>query len=352
MSLEAAREAGIVVSVAAKNAANETLSLPAELRFDADRVAAISPLVSGRIENLTAREGDTISRGDTLAVLASRELADLKAEYLTAETAETLARQALAREQTLYAEKITSEADLQTATAAFAGARAQREGVENKLHAVGVSDAELSKLSESPDGSLAATRVRAPIGGVIAQRTAMLGASVSADDPGAPALFTIVDDSVLWADIAVYKQDISAVQPGIAVNLVSSTGAMLASGQVALVLPSFDETSRTVTARMIVDNAEGRLRPGQFVTAQIMTGNGALAVMVPAGAIVQVEGRTVVFVPTDDGFEPKQVTEGQQIGDRKVIRSGLAVGERYVSEGAFTLKAQLEKDAFGDGHVH
>ena len=352
LSPEAAREAGIVVSVAAMNAANETLSLPAELRFDADRVAAISPLVSGRIEKLTGREGDTISRGDTLAILASRELADLKAEYLSAETAETLARQALAREETLYAEKITSEADLQTATAALAAARAQREGVENKLHAVGVSDAELSKLSEAPDGSLATTRMRAPIGGVIAQRTAMLGASVSADDPGAPALFTIVDDSVLWADIAVYKQDISAVEPGIAVSLVSNTGATLASGEVALVLPSFDETSRTVTARMIVDNAERRLRPGQFVTAQIMTGNGALDVMVPAGAIVQVEGRSVVFVPTDDGFEPKQVTEGQQIGDRKVIRSGLAVGERYVSEGAFTLKAQLEKDAFGDGHVH
>ena len=103
---------------------------------------------------------------------------------------------------------------------------------------------------------------------------------------------------------------------------------------------------------MIVDNAGRGLRPGQFVTAQIDTGSGALAVMVPTGAVVQVEGRTVVFVPTDDGFEPRSVTEGQRIGDQTVIRSGLAVGEQYVTEGAFTLKAQLEKDAFGDGHVH
>lgn len=352
LSPEATREAGIVVSVAAMNAANESLSLPAELRFDADRVAAVSPLVSGRIEKLIGREGDAISRGDTLAVLASRELADLKAEYLSAATAETLARQALDREETLFAEKITSEADLQTARAALAAARAQREGVENKLHAVGVSDAELSSLSQTTDGSLATTRIRAPISGVIAQRTAMLGATVSADDPGAPALFTIVDDSVLWADIAVYKQDIGVVQPGIPVRLVSNTGNTLASGEVALVLPSFDEASRTVTARMIVDNGGRGLRPGQFVTAQIDTGSGALAVMVPTGAVVQVEGRTVVFVPTDDGFEPRSVTAGQRIGDQTVIHSGLAVGEQYVTEGAFTLKAQLEKDAFGDGHVH
>lgn len=352
LSPAAALEAGIVIGVATTNSADESLNLPAELRFDADRVAAISPLVSGRIEKLIGREGDAISRGDTLAVLASRELADLKAEYLSAATAETLARQALDREETLFAEKITSEADLQTARAALTAARAQREGVENKLHAVGVSDAELSSLSQTPDGSLATTRLRAPISGVIAERTAMLGATVSADDPGAPALFTIVDDSVLWADIAVYKQDIGVVQPGIPVRLLSNTGNTLASGEVALVLPSFDEASRTVTARMIVDNGGRGLRPGQFVTAQIDTGSGALAVMVPTGAVVQVEGRTVVFVPTDDGFEPRSVTEGQRIGDQTVIHSGLAVGEQYVTEGAFTLKAQLEKDAFGDGHVH
>ena len=352
LSPEAAREAGIIVAAAEMNTANGSLSLPAELRFDADRVAAISPLVSGRIERLAAGEGETVSRGDTLAVLASRELADLKAEYLSAATAETLARQALEREETLFAARITSEADLQTARAALAAARAQRGGVENKLHAVGVSDAELAALADAPDGSLATTRLRAPIGGTIAQRTAMLGATVSADDPGAPALFTIVDDSVLWADIAVYKQDIAAVQPGVPVRLVSNTGSALASGEIALVLPSFDETSRTVTARMIVDNAERRLRPGQFVTAQIETGNGEPAVMAPSSAIVQVEGRTVVFVPTDDGFEPRPVTPGRQIGDQTIIRSGLTEGERYVTEGAFTLKAQLEKDAFGDGHVH
>ena len=352
LSPEAAREAGIIVAAAEMNAASGSLTLPAELRFDADRVAAVSPLVSGRIERLSAGEGDMVSRGDTLATIASRELADLKAEYLAAATTETLARQALTREETLFADRITSEADLQTARAAFAAARAEREGIENKLHAVGVSDAELAALADAPDGSLATTRMRAPISGVIAERTAMLGATVSADDPGAPALFTIVDDSVLWADIAVYKQDIAAVQPGIPVRLVSNTGSVLASGEIALVLPSFDETSRTVTARMIVDNAERRLRPGQFVTAQIETGNGEPAVMASSSAIVQVEGRIVVFVPTDEGFEPRPVTPGRQIGDQTIIESGLTTGERYVTAGAFTLKAQLEKDAFGDGHVH
>lgn len=352
MSPAAAAEAGIVVSRAQLGSVRQFLSTPAELRYDADRVAAVSPQVSGRVTRLTAGEGDTVARGATLAILSSRELADLKAEFLTAVSAEDLARQALEREETLFADQITSEADLQAARAALTAARANREGTENKLHAVGVSDRELESLAEAADGSFANIRLVAPIGGVIAQRTARLGATVSADDPGEPALFTIVDDSVLWADIAVYKQDAGAVQAGSTVTLRSDAGTKLADGEILVVLPGIDESSRTATARMVVENPDRRMRPGQFVTADIITGEDAPALQTPSAAIVEVEGRTSVFVPTDDGFEPRPVVPGPEFSGQTVILSGLNEGERYVSEGAFTLKAQLEKDAFGDDHDH
>ena len=352
LSPAAAAEAGIIVSSAANGPVRQSLSLPAELRYDADRVAAVSPQISGRVTRLTATEGDTVARGDTLAILSSRELAELKAEYLTVVSAENLARQALTREETLFADRITSEADLQSARAALTAARATREGVENKLHAVGVSHNELESLASAPDGTLANVRLSAPIDGIIARRTATLGATVSADDPGAPALFTIVDDSVLWADIAVYKQDAGRVQEGNTVVLRSETGARLTQGEISVVLPTIDETSRTATARMIVDNSGRWMRPGQFVTADIATGDDELALQVPSDAIVEVEGRTSVFVPTGDGFEPRVVVPGRDASGQTVILSGLTEGERYVSEGAFTLKAQLEKDAFGDDHDH
>ncbi|MEM1088046.1 MAG: efflux RND transporter periplasmic adaptor subunit [Pseudomonadota bacterium] len=347
-----ALEAGIVVSRLEKAVLRQSINLPAELRFDADRIAAVTPRLSGRIVRVTATEGDKVSRGTTLAVISSRELADLKAEYLSAVTAVDLADQALAREETLFADRITSEADLQSARAASVAARASLTGIENKLHAVGVTDRELQNLAEAPDGSLANISVSAPIGGVIAIRTATLGAAVSGDDPNAPALFTIVDDSVLWADIAVYKQHAGSVRPGAKVVLKSETGALLIEGVIATVLPSIDETSRTATARMIVDNADNRMQPGQFVTAEIITGAGEARLQVPSTAIVSVEERVSVFVPTSDGFEPRAVSTGPEIGGQTIIRSGLSEGDQYVSEGAFTLKAQLEKDAFGDGHAH
>lgn len=347
-----AAEAGIVVSRLESAAVQQSISLPAELRFDADRIAAVTPRLSGRVIRVTATEGDKVSRGTTLAIISSRELADLKAEYLSSSTAFQLASQALAREETLFADRITSEADLQSAGAAVAEARARQRGIENKLHAVGVSDKDLENLAEAPDGSLANISVSAPIGGIIARRTATLGAAVSGDDPSASALFTIVDDSVLWADIAVYKENTGSVRSGAKVVLKSETGAVLFEGVIATILPSIDETSRTATARMIVDNPDNRMQPGQFVTAEIIIGSGGKAPQVPSTAIVSVERRRSVFVPTDDGFEPRPVSTGSEMSGRTIILSGLNVGETYVSEGAFTLKAQLEKDAFGDDHDH
>lgn len=89
---------------------------------------------------------------------------------------------------------------------------------------MGVPRSELASLGDAPDLTLAQARLRAPIGGVVARRTAILGAAVSAEDASAPALFTIVDDSVLWADIAVYTQDAAIVEAGMAVVLRSETG--------------------------------------------------------------------------------------------------------------------------------
>ncbi|ACT58413.1 efflux RND transporter periplasmic adaptor subunit [Hirschia baltica] len=352
LSITQATEAGIVVSRAALAPMRHTTSLPAELRFDADRIAAVAPKINGRIIKLTATEGDVVKRGATLAVLSSRELADLKAQYLSSETAVELASTALVREESLFADRITSEADLQAARANLTAAIANLKGIENTLHAVGVSHDELGALSNAVDGALANIRVSAPISGVIAKRQATLGASVSADDPSAPALFTIVDDSVLWADIAVYKQNTASVKSGSKVILKSEAGTTLVEGEIATVLPSIDETSRTATARMIVENSDNRMRPGQFVTAEIITGKGDLRLLVPSSAVVTVEERASVFVPTNDGFEPRAVSIETETSGQVVVLSGLNEGEQYVSEGAFTLKAQLEKDAFGDGHAH
>ena len=350
LSAEAAREAGIVIATAELAALSSTLKLPAEIRFDADRIANVTASIDGIVARVNAREGAAVRKGETLAVLSSRELAGLKADYLTALSAETLSRDTLMREERLWEHRITAEAALQAARAGVAAAEATRKAAENKLHAVGVGHGALEKMVDAPDGALASAAILAPMGGTIVRRNLSLGDMVTTEVT-AP-LFVIADDSVLWADIAVYKNDYGRLQEGMAVLLRQETGAVAAEGTIAFILPLIEETSRTATARVILDNKERRLRPGQFVTAEIAAGDGAPVLRVPEAAIVQVEGKASVFVPAEDGFEPRAVETGAKAGGFAEIRSGLEAGDRYVSEGAFTLKAQLEKDAFGDGHAH
>ncbi|MEZ6000998.1 efflux RND transporter periplasmic adaptor subunit [Hyphomonas sp.] len=343
------KAAGIVVGKAALGRISGDLELPAEIRFDADRIARVSPKVEGVVARLYAGEGDTIGPGATLALLTSRELAGLKADFLNAVTAERLAKAELDREEHLFQQKITAKADVQSARAAFAAANAQREAAENRLHAVGIGHEVLDRLDGAKDGALSQAYVTSPIAGKIIRRTVSLGETVSA---GGEPMFVVIDDSVVWADIAVYKDDLGKVDAGLAVSLRRETGESLAEGTIATVLPIIDETSRTATARVIVDNADHRLKPGQFLTAHIETGGSETSVRVPSGAIVEVEGRQSVFVPTDDGFKPTEVMAGGSANGFTQVLSGLEAGDALVTDGAFTLKAQLEKDAFGDGHAH
>lgn len=345
----AAAEAGIKLATAETGAIAETLSLPAELIFDADRVARVAAPVSGLVSKLDKGEGDKVKRGERLAVLSSRELAGLKADFLTAKSAENLAASQFAREERLLADKITSQAELDTARAALISARAEREAMENKLHAVGVGDSVLNSLSEARDGSLASAALVAPLSGTVISRSISLGSSVEA---GGEALFVIVDDSQLWADIAVYKDDAGAIDIGQPVILRTREGKEAARGKISLILPVISETTRTSTARVIIDNPDSRLRPGQFVTAEISVGEAGHALHVPAGAIVVVEDKPSVFVPTEGGFAPRAVKPGRTSAGLTEILDGLEAGESFVASGAFTLKAQLEKDAFGDGHAH
>ena len=229
---------------------------------------------------------------------------------------------------------------------------AAKDAAENELHAAGVSDAALERVATADDGDNANSYLSAPIGGTVVRRDVTLGETVSAGDAGSVTLFTIADDSVVWADIAVYKQDLSRIQKQATVVIKSDDGTVLSQSNVAFILPIINETSRTATARVVLENPAGDLRPGQFVTADISVGQSQPVLRVPLGAVQTVENKASVFVPTQGGFKPRAVTLGADTGDYVEIVSGLRAGDRFVSSGAFTLKAQLEKDAFGGDHDH
>ena len=338
----AAEAAGIQVDIAGYGQMGEVLSLPAEVRFDADRIARISPQIGGIVRKLYATEGDVVARGERLALLASRELADLKSDYMSAKASSELAHTTLSREETLWAEKITSQADLLSARATHSAANASLQAVENKLKAVGLNSSNINSEKNGSDYF-----VTSPLAGTIVQRSVALGEAVSADNTSAEPLFTIADDAIVWIDIAIFKQDLARLHVGSKVRLVDDNAQPLALSEIAFISPIIDQASRTATARVIVDNTEGLLKPGQFVRARINLGEDVSVIRVPQNAVQLVHSTPSVFVPTDSGFAPIPVVTGiEQDGYVGILR-GLEDGQRYVATGAFILKSQLEKDSFG-----
>lgn len=342
------KEFGIELATAAAGPLDQYAELPGEIVLNADRLAHVVPRIPGIVSEARKSLGDSVKAGDVMAVIESRELADAKADYLAASERRTLARANFEREERLWQKKITSEQEYLNARQALAEARIELNSAKQKLHALGFSDAYLKKLPNHPDATYTRYEIRAPFKGTIIEKHLTLGESVNED----AEIFTIADLSSVWVDINVYQKDLAQIRKGQTVMIEIGHGIPDAIGEIDWVGPLVGEVTRTAKARVILANPNGTLRPGLFVTAQVAVANTAAGIVVPKSALQTVEDRTVVFVQDEDGFEPRPVQTGLENATQVEILSGLEAGQAYVSKGAFTLKAQLSKGAFGDGHNH
>lgn len=196
--------------------------------------------------------------------------------------------------------------------------------------------------------SLQTYTVKSLIGGAVVGKHITLGEFVTTDSD----VYVVADLSDVWVNIAVYARDQGQVAAGQEVGIVSNDLGMGARAVVSYVSPLVDERTRTALARAVLPNPQGRWRPGSFVTVEIQSGGTQVPVAVPNHAIETLEDQNVIFVQTDAGFAPREITIGRANGDLTEVTTGLQAGERIVVQGSFTLKAELLKDSFGEGHAH
>ncbi len=344
----AASDFGIRVETARSGQIAVSTDLPGEVQVNGDRMAHVAPRVGGVVNRVLVSLGDNVRKGQLLAVLESRELADAKADFLASTERLKLADATFNREERLRNERISSEQDFLDARRGLAEARIERRAAEQKLHALGFSQEDLEGLSDQHDATFTEYRLRAPFSGTIIDRHITMGETVEAGSP----VLTVADLDTVWIDLSVYQRDIGAVRAGQTVSVVTEHGEK-AELQIDFVQPLVGEATRTARARIIAANTDGTWHPGCFVTASVTTSVTPADVVVPTSAVIRMEdGDDVVFIESGEGFEPRLVVVGRRSPDEVEIVSGLDVGDRYVAEGGFSLKAELGKDAFGDGHGH
>ena len=198
------------------------------------------------------------------------------------------------------------------------------------------------------DGSLSTYEMKTLISGTVIDKHITLGEAVSRQN----GAFIVADLSTVWVDITVYQRDIPLVATGQKVLVSGGHGLPRVTGKISYVSPVVEEETRTSLARVLLPNPDGTWRPGTFITAKIIVETSEVPLAVPRTALQTFEGETVVFVETAEGFVPRAVTLGKSGRDEVEIVTGLSPGERYVSLGGFTLKAELGKGSFGGGHNH
>lgn len=342
------KEFGIELATAGPGTLKVQVELPGEIIPNADRVAHVVPRVPGVVREVRKVLGDHVRKGEVLLVLDSKELADNKAAFLSARERLDLARSNFDREEDLWKKKISPTQDYLQARQALTETRIELRSAEQKLHALGFSDAYLEQLPSQPDVSYTRYEVIAPFDGVVIEKHVALGEAHKED----AEMFLIADLRSVWVNLGVYQKDIPSIRVGLPVVISAGHGIPETSGEISYIGPLVGEQTRTGTARVVLQNRGGQLRPGLFVTGRIALTAVPVPILVPRTALQTMDGKTVVFVEDEDGFEPRAVTVGRSNGTHVEITSGLKPGQKFVSAGAFTLKAQLAKGSFGDAHNH
>lgn len=342
------KEFGIEVGTAESGNLQMHVSLPGEVAINADRRAHMVPRVPGIVRQVRKNLGDYVHTSEVMAVLESRELADLKSAYLAAKERVALTEANFRREEDLWKKKISAEKDYLEAKQALAEARIELRSAEQKLHAIGFSEKYLAQLSGHPDIAFTRYQLVAPFSGTVIEKHIVLG-EVLKDDTEA---YVVADLSTVWVNLNVYQKDLPFVRKGQPVIISAGHGIPDAQGEISYVGPLVGEQTRTALARVVLPNPEGHWRPGLFVTGKITVENLEVPLLVPKTALQTVEDKLSVFIKTEGGFKPQPVTVGRTNETHVEITSGLTPGQEYVMNGAFTLKAQLSKGTFGDGHAH
>ena len=336
---EGRRNAGIEIGTAGPGKVHVTISLPGDVRVNAERVSHVSPRVGGVAREINAKLGDVVKRGDVLALLDSRELTGISRDMRATSERVKLAEANLLRIEKLYKDGISPEKDFLSAKNELATAQIERDSAAEALASTGTGGGGVYKLI-------------APLDGTIIEKHLAVGEVVSNTEP----TFIIADLSSLWVDLTVYSKDLAWISVGQPVRIRTEGIKESAAGAVTFLSATASGEARTTNARVVLNQPPHSWKPGLFVTGDVAIEEIDAAIVVPEDSVQTLDGRTVVFVEHDEVFEGRPVKVGhiglRPDGRTKTVEilEGLATGDRIVTKGAFTLRAELGKGSAGHEH--
>ena len=338
------------------------VSATGSVGYDQLHLARIRPVARGRIETLDVNAGDRVAAGQRLAVLDNFDLSAAHSRVLSAEAALSQAQAQLRAANAAYdraanlirndlvtqaevearrATVATMEADLRTKQAELQQYRAE----EARLLPMRAATADANPSGDQPTLDSRGAIV-APFAGVVDSVSVAKGEII---DP-ATSILTVSDLSTVWVQADVAERNLGAVKVGDAVEVrMSAFPGRVFNGRVTYIPDQIETTTGMAKVRCEIPNPDGALRVNMFATVTILSPQGGDAVLVPSESLQEVNGQSVVFIPTGDRqFAWRAVRTGPVANGKTQIASGLAAGIPVVGEGSYWLKAALMQSTIPD----
>ncbi|MHB2206289.1 efflux RND transporter periplasmic adaptor subunit [Methylobacterium sp. CM6257] len=330
--------------------------VPGTITPDTDRIARVPARVAGTVAEMRKRLGDVVQKDEIVAVLDSREVADAKSEYLTALVQAELQKINFERQQKLLASQAASEAAFQNARATFLENQLRVDLARQKLSALGLNAADVQAAQKRDEATpnqstLRRYELRSPLGGRIVERKVDVGTAVGKE--GDPSdIYTVADLSNVWIELSVPTVDLAKVKEGarVVVTPGQEGSDRHEEGRVIFVSPILNPDTRSARVIVALTNKDMAWRPGTFVTAEVEIAQDRVAVRLPKAALQTVDGKRVVFVRTEEGFEKREVELGRGDDDAYEVTSGLKPGDEIAVANSFLLKAELGKSEAAHDH--
>ncbi len=298
------------------------LNVTGSVNPDVSRNIPVISLTSGRVVDIRARIGDSVTKGQLLMRVQSSDISQAFSDYRQAVAEEKFTSSQLNRAKLLYEKGATAGKDLEVAESAAAKAKVTVETTTERLKILGANMTQPSSLVD----------IYSPVAGVIIEQNVTVSAGVKTLD-NSPNLFTIADTSRVWIVCDVYENDLPFVRVGEYVDIhLNAYPDRILKGRIANIGPILDPSTRTAKVRLEVENP-GILRFGMFVTATFHGLETHRNATVPAAAVLHLHDRDWVYVPVENGrFQRVEVVAGDMLpGKIQEIVSGIKPGQQVVA---------------------
>jgi membrane fusion protein, heavy metal efflux system len=337
LTLSDSQRARITIEPAVVTRYRPILEATGNVSFNLDESTPVLSPISGPVTRIVRFAGARVHAGDVLATVSSPDFATAVADYRKADAGWRNTKQIADLDEQLFKNDALARRDLDQARTDLASATADLEAATQQLRALGVGDSTIAAIREGRQLTPVEGAIRTPLSGTVVEQLVSPGQLLQA---GTTQAFTVANLSSMWVMANVFESDLSVVQAGETVEIITPASPRPIGGRVDYVGALVDPGTRATSVRILAQNPGEILKRDMFVEVRIHANRERSGILLPTSAVLK-DDNSLPFVyleQADKSFVRRRVTLGGRIGDRWEIAAGLTAGERVVQNGGLFLQ--------------